>query len=108
MEKIRRIYRLFLIIVMRIYVHNIIASWVEARFYSSWEEYQRSQVYRERMVGIGFQYAFKRFLEDKGEQKYYLEIRETKKPMLRFRRLFIPFTISIPDMLEIAGQSGAI
>ncbi len=108
MEKIKRLCWVVLTALMKIYVHNVEAPWLEARFYSSWEEYQQSQVYRERMTGLGFQYTFKIFLEDKGEQKYYLRMRETRKPMLKFQRLFTPFTIPIPDILEIAGQSGAI
>ncbi len=108
MEKIRNIYRVFLLVLKKIYVHNVIAPWLEAGFYSSWKEYQRSEVYHERLTGAGFQYALNAFLRDRGEQKYYLKVKKTKEPLLRLRIWFAPFTISVPDMLEIASQSGAI
>lgn len=80
--------------------------WWLARFNVAWIEYQRGPVYRERLVNFGLTQAIDWFFKSKFEQKYCLKIRLVKEPRLRWRILFLPFTINIPKDLIIAAKQG--
>jgi hypothetical protein len=81
-------------------------SWRIAKFYASWVEYQKGIVYRERLFNFGLRQAINSFIEDKWAQEYCLKLRLQKEPSLRWRLLFVPFTIEKPSILQLAAENG--
>lgn len=106
MKNIRRIAHFIVRVLMKVYVENVAAPWLEARFFTAWEEYQKGTVYRERLTQVGFQFAFNTFFYDGWEQKYHLKNSLAKNPGLKWKIRLLPFTVPMPDMLEIAANSG--
>lgn len=80
--------------------------WIIARFYSAWEEYQKSVVYRERLFNLGFEYAFEFFFKNRWEWDYHLKNRLVKEPELAVRIRWMPWTIEVPALLETTSASG--
>ncbi len=100
-----RLYSPMFMFFARLYV-RLALPWTIARFYSAWEEYQRSVVYRERLVNFGFETAFEFFFKNKWEWGYHLKNRLVKEPDLAYRIRWMPWTIEVPAVLETASRSG--
>jgi hypothetical protein len=80
--------------------------WVLARFDAAWVEYQRGDVYRERLVNFGLGQAIYGFFNSKWERQYCLKLRMEKEPWLRFKIFFMPFSVPIPEELVAASREG--
>lgn len=80
--------------------------WILAKFDVAWVEYQRGPVYRERLANFGLGRAIYGFFNSKWERKYCLKLRFQKEPRLRWKILFTPFSIPIPEDLVIASWEG--
>lgn len=89
-------------------VKPITAPWDKARFYAAWTEYQRGDVYRTRLVIMGFRYAFDLFLGSKVTRDYLLQERLKREPELKWRIRLLPWSIPKPDILDTALASGVI
>lgn len=84
---------------------RLIRPWILARFYASWDEYQKNGHYRARLA-VGFSYAFDMFFQNKAEQDYMLKRRLEREPRLRWRIVLFPWSVSMPVVLETAASSG--
>jgi len=78
--------------------------WVKAKFYIGWEEYREHGHYRERLMALGFRYAFDQFL-NRNEWKYYYKKRVEREPHTYWRVLFFPWTVEMPPLLQTAANS---
>ncbi len=61
-------------------------------------------MYRERLMIFGFSRAYEGFT--KWERQYCLKLRLQKEPRLRWKILFAPYSIIVPDDLQIAARQG--
>src|SRR3989338_4686309 len=80
--------------------------WRRAKFYTAWNFYQQDDVYRERLRALGFKFAVSAFLDSKANQKYCLKMELLRHPELKWRIIFLPWTIQRPDIFDIATNSG--
>lgn len=80
--------------------------WLKAKFYTAWEYYQHDDVYRERLMNFGFRDAVKWFLDNKTSINYCFKKELERHPELKWRIMFLPWTIERPDIFDIAVSSG--
>ncbi len=106
-------YRAVIIVSVNKLVYAILAKlavlarpWIVARFYASWDEYQKGPVYKERLFSYGMLQAIMSFVEDKWTRDYCLKLRLKKEPGLKWRLLLAPCTIEAPSILVIAAENG--
>ncbi|TSC73697.1 MAG: hypothetical protein G01um101444_479 [Parcubacteria group bacterium Gr01-1014_44] len=92
---------------LRLYV-TLTCPWILAKFYTAWEYYQHDDVYRERLMTFGFRDAVKWFVDDKISRNYCLKKALEKNPELKWQIMFFPWSISRPDIFDIAADSGAL
>lgn len=55
---------------------------------------------------MGFVKTVQIFMDDKFSRNYCLEQRLIKDPWLKWRIIFLPWTIERPDIFDIAANSG--
>ena len=103
---LRTLYYWVVIHVINPVLFGLALPWNIARFYVAWEEYQGGEVYRERLVNMGFGMAFEYFFNNKWEWNYHFQKRLARSPGLKFRIYFVPWSVRMPSTLEIASRQG--
>jgi|SRR3989344_9558179 len=102
-----KIYRLLRNALIQLFV-QITGPWIMAKFYAAWEYYQHDEVYRQRLTLLGFKFAYESFVKNRISRDYCLKKRIEKEPALKWKILFLPWSIPRPPIFDTAALCGVL